>query len=818
MHHFPKPEKNQSRLAPGHKMLSLAFAFCFILSTLSITVNGQHPQRPASQASQKSVSVSGGEESDGALATVASGTGLLVVLSVLMVGLLVTRRIRLSSETALNHNSNGKNASASQRDRTDSRSKKSAASFTGSSIEPAARQPLTTRSSPYSAYRIDQEVRKRVLGSQYGAAVLASRVPEDRRAIETSLLRSVTFSDTDDERRRAREALEQHGFVARHCATLLSATNAFDRTSAARTLGEIGAASALPFLLEALYDVDSTVRNQVVMSIGELKLPSSMGLLLDVARKHPEVPDNVLSRALSTSCSSGLAFFDGQAQSFGPGAGTVFDIKQLEPVAPVEDLPETSAEESFEQVLKGLESSEQADQVEAAKALAHFRVKKSVERLTKIARTDSDSYLKATAINSLGFIDHPSVFPVILLAMADESRRVQAAAARALGWLSFDRSEEYARLFETADEQTLKDVADACIDAGIVEHNIDRLGNCDRYQAYETFVLVCLLAKAQRTAVILEKLNSHSNLDVSLSLIHLLAMAGQPELLAQLEQLADRQDIPTELKGALRECRNKWEQSKSKPEAPAQDGGSDESVSARTESSEETEIKVGRRKTGKKPVDSRMDLVQDDKANTLLAGDSAFSAELSNRLDNRSNGERAAALNDLAQTGGEEAFQLITRAFDDESPDVRNAAARALYDFNIDRVASFTRALCDASPDRRRRIGASLAGCGLASDAIANLTSESGEKTYDAFSTLFLMAKAGEVQPLLRAIENYPNAEIRHALINLLALAGQPDIVPALKRLAVRGSQPPEVKEALIEAIRRIDTNLETADLPTHPS
>ena len=458
----------------------------------------------------------------------------------------------------------------SNRDRTSSRSTNSNrdVSFSRTSIEPAARQSSPPRSSPYSAYRIDQEVRKRVLGFAYGAEVFASRGPEERRAIETSLLRSVTFSDSEDERRRAREALEQHGFVARYCATLLSATNAFDRTSAARTLGEIGAASSLPFLLEALYDVDSTVRNQVVMSIGELKLPSSMGVLLDVARKHPEVSEKLLSRALSASSVSGLAFLDGlQASSSGPAAKSVFDITQLEPVPPVEDLPETSEEESFEQLMIALESAEQAERVEAAKALAHFRVKKSVVLLTEVARTDSDSYLKATAINSLGFIDHPSAFPAILLAMADESRMVRAAAARALGWLSFDRSEEYVRLLETADDQTLKDVAEACIEACIVEHVIDRLASSNRYQAYETFALIWLLVKAQRSAVMLDALTSHPDLNVCLSLIHLLAMTAEPELLAQLEQLAERPEIRDELKSALRECRNKSEQLNTKPEA-----------------------------------------------------------------------------------------------------------------------------------------------------------------------------------------------------------------------------------------------------------
>ena len=88
--------------------------------------------------------------------------------------------------------------------------------------------------------------------------------------------------------------------------------------------------------------------------------------------------------------------------------------------------------------------------------------------------------------------------------------------------------------------------------------------------------------------------------------------------------------------------------------------------------------------------------------------------------------------------------------------------------------------------------------------AVGYLTGESREKTYDAFSLLFLMAKAGEVQPLMQAIEEYPNVEVRIAVVKLLALSGQPEIVPAFRRLAVRGSMPSEVRSAVMEAIYQI--------------
>ncbi|HEX8652011.1 MAG TPA: HEAT repeat domain-containing protein [Pyrinomonadaceae bacterium] len=176
------------------------------------------------------------------------------------------------------------------------------------------------------------------------------------------------------------------------------------------------------------------------------------------------------------------------------------------------------------------------------------------------------------------------------------------------------------------------------------------------------------------------------------------------------------------------------------------------------------------------------------------------------RLGSEDESERASAVADLGRLGGDDSFRELTAAFDDPSQDVRNAAARSLYNLHTDRAATFTRALREAPPERRRAIGAALASSGLASEAIGHLMGESREKTYDAFSLLFLMSKAGEVQPLLRAIEDHPNNEVRLAVVKLLALSGQQEILPAFRRLAVRGSLPTEVRSAVMEAIYQISS------------
>jgi HEAT repeat protein len=189
---------------------------------------------------------------------------------------------------------------------------------------------------------------------------------------------------------------------------------------------------------------------------------------------------------------------------------------------------------------------------------------------------------------------------------------------------------------------------------------------------------------------------------------------------------------------------------------------------------------------------------------------STVPASIQQRLASRDAGERAAAIVELSHVDTDEAFQQICAGFDDSSKEVRGAAARALYELRADRAESFTRALREATPERRREIGAAISASGLAGESISQLTGESREKTYEAFSLLFLMAKAGEVAPLVRAIEGHPNNEVRLAVVKLLALSGQKEILPAFRRLAVRGSLPTEVRSAVMEAIYQISSSQPT--------
>ena len=252
--------------------------------------------------------------------------------------------------------------------------------------------------------------------------------------MEVALIKALTSPNTSEEgRQRARQALEEYGFVARQSATLLAGHDVCERASAARTLGAIGAPSSLPFLLEALYDNEPIVRNQCVSSLGTLKLPSAIGALLDVARRHPSIPDSLLSNALSACSVESFGFIDIQLETPALLSGQLPDftgeITTLESTGVVNDLPDFVEDPDFIEALAQLESPETAVRATAVRQLALFPVQRSVEALASVAIQDPEPAVRGSAVSCLGAINHESVFAPVLIALADESREVRAAAA-----------------------------------------------------------------------------------------------------------------------------------------------------------------------------------------------------------------------------------------------------------------------------------------------------------------------------------------------------------------------------------------------------
>ena len=149
-------------------------------------------------------------------------------------------------------------------------------------------------------------------------------------------------------------------------------------------------------------------------------------------------------------------------------------------------------------------------------------------------------------------------------------------------------------------------------------------------------------------------------------------------------------------------------------------------------------------------------------------------------------------------------FDRIAVLLDDPSPSVREKAVRDLYEMDPDQAATFVNdALRDGSPEERRRIGSALADSGLLYEAIDDLMDENHENCYSAFSLLFLVAKAGVVEPLSIVIEKHPSLDLSLAVIRLLASSGEPEVASTLQRLASNDALPPELRSAAAESMSR---------------
>jgi HEAT repeat protein len=412
----------------------------------------------------------------------------------------------------------------------------------------------------YGSYRIDQEVASLIAGGPHSTEVLASRATDDRRAVETSLLKALRAPGTDEDgRRRARTALEDYGFVARSCATLLLGGETFERVSAAQALGDMKSAQALPFLTEALYDHDPLVRTECVQSLGALGLPSAIGALLDVARRHQDIPAAILGPAL-TACSVESLELDQNAPAFAltqldapesEGSGSI--VRALVPAADYEELPYSVDDEALSAALVRIESTDAESRVNAAQHLAQFQVRRAVAALATAARHDAEDAVRAAAVNSLGLINHESVFASILIALADEAREVRAAAARALSRLGFERAEAYVRVAETADPHTLRDVARACVKAGLAAQSVGRLASEDRRQAYEAFSLLSLCVGGGEVGPVLDAIGSHRDDESSLTCVQLLGDSLTPEICGHLRRLAAESGMPARVRRSILE-------------------------------------------------------------------------------------------------------------------------------------------------------------------------------------------------------------------------------------------------------------------------
>ena len=217
------------------------------------------------------------------------------------------------------------------------------------------------------------------------------------------------------------------------------------------------------------------------------------------------------------------------------------------------ELPDWIEDETLQFALERFESADVESRVHSAQQLAQFQVRRAVEALAAMSLHDAESAVRSAAVTSLGLINHESVFAPVIVALADDAREVRAAAARALSRLSFDRADAYVRVIESSDESVLCDVARACVKAGLASQAFSRLASEDRRQAYESFSLLSLCAKAGEVQPILDTVECHRDIEVRMACVSLLALSYEPELSERLLRIAENGGVPERVRRAILE-------------------------------------------------------------------------------------------------------------------------------------------------------------------------------------------------------------------------------------------------------------------------
>ena len=264
------------------------------------------------------------------------------------------------------------------------------------------------------------------------------------------------------------------------------------------------------------------------------KKPVRKSLAKGGALKNDTKAEPVLTKEIQLSAASELPFNS---------------VLRLEYPHGIEALPASQEEallEAIEQVLGEFTEDEEMKEL-SLRIIAAYKTSNSVEALSQMALYDLSSNTRCRAIEILGEFDHETVFEPIILACADPTREVRAAAARVLTRLGFNRADAWARISLLDEEGRMRQIARAAIEGGLVERYFDRLTHKDYKQAYEAFALFTLLLKARETEPIATALESHPSYMVRIALIHVIKVNKEKDALPYLIKLAENKDLPKEV-------------------------------------------------------------------------------------------------------------------------------------------------------------------------------------------------------------------------------------------------------------------------------
>lgn len=227
----------------------------------------------------------------------------------------------------------------------------------------------------------------------------------------------------------------------------------------------------------------------------------------------------------------------------------VFTFKELKTPVKFDSLPISNDLElmnAISQVQDEVEEDEKSREI-FLEVLADFKNQNSIEAISDVALYDLSSTLRSKALTILADFDHESVFEAVVLACADPTREVRAAAARALFRVNFNRADAWSRIALSGNKGHMIQMARAAIEGDLVKRSFERLVHKDAKYSYEAYALLNLLIKAGETDVIFESLKNHPDMNVKTAILHTIKTTKDKKTLEGLNAILEDQSIKPEI-------------------------------------------------------------------------------------------------------------------------------------------------------------------------------------------------------------------------------------------------------------------------------
>ncbi len=194
--------------------------------------------------------------------------------------------------------------------------------------------------------------------------------------------------------------------------------------------------------------------------------------------------------------------------------------------------------------------------------------------------------------------------------------------------------------------------------------------------------------------------------------------------------------------------------------------------------------------------ESEEDVAVRTQALRLLAGyrtSNSIAAVAQVALYDLSSKLRSDAVMQLAAFDHESVFETIVTCCADPTREVRASAARALSKLSFDRSQAWTRIVESGDVARMRHAARAAIEGDLVTRSFDRLVHTDRKVAYDAFAVTTLLIRAGETEPINKAIASHKDEMVKLALLHVIGCLRDETTEEWLQDLAQKDDLPPNV-------------------------